>query len=420
MLNVAYKIFTNLLAKNIEPYTEQILGDYQCGFRKGRSTTDQIFSLRQIIEKFYEHNTPLHYLFVDFRQAFDNIDRSFIFEAMAEFGIPNKLINLTKMTLKVTNNQVKIQNKLTEQFSTHNGIRQGDSLSTLLFNIGLEKIIRNIELNPGGTIFSRSRQILGFADDVVLLARNTNNLEESLTQMQEIAIQAGLEINNNKTKYLNNAPANIANDIELNGARYEQVQNFKYLGSTVTANNEMIVEINEKLASGNRCLRALNKIITSRYISNKIKIRLYKTIIKPIVVYGSESWTLTEKAIARVSTWERKILRKIYGPTRENGVWRIRSNRELQALYNDIDIIADIKARRVEWLGHVYRMDTNRAPKVVLDAKLDSKRRRGRPKTRWINDVENDLRRTGNRNWRQKVMDRTEWRAVVREVKAKL
>ena len=86
-----------------------------------------------------------------------------------------------------------------------------------------------------------------------------------------------------------------------------------------------IVEINEKLASGNRCLRALNKIITSRYISNEIKIRLYKTLIKPIVVglYGSESWTLTEKAIAHVSTRERKILRKIYGPTRENGVWRI-------------------------------------------------------------------------------------------------
>ena len=59
LLNVAYKIFTNLLAKNIEPYTEQILGDYQCGFRKGRSTMDQIFSLRQIIETFYEHNT--HY-----------------------------------------------------------------------------------------------------------------------------------------------------------------------------------------------------------------------------------------------------------------------------------------------------------------------------------------------------------------------
>ena len=68
----------------------------------------------------------------------------------------------------------------------------------------------------------------------------------------------------------------------------------------------------------------------------------------------------------------------------------------------------------------IYRMDRKRAPMVVLDAKLDSKRRRGRPKTRWINDVENDLRRTGNRNWRQKLIDRTEWRAVVREVKAKL
>ena len=107
-------------------------------------------------------------------------------------------------------------------------------------------------------------------------------------------------------KYLNNAPTNIANDNELNGERYEQVQNLKYLGSIVTANNDMIKKINEKLTSGNRCLRALNKMIISRHIFNKIKIRFYKSIIKHIVVYGSASWTLTEETIARVSTLKKK------------------------------------------------------------------------------------------------------------------
>jgi hypothetical protein len=82
LLNVTYKIFTNILTEYIETYTEEFIGEYQCGFRKGRSTTDHTFSLRQIMEKFYEHNTQLHQLYVDFKQAFDSISRPYIFEAM--------------------------------------------------------------------------------------------------------------------------------------------------------------------------------------------------------------------------------------------------------------------------------------------------------------------------------------------------
>jgi hypothetical protein len=82
------------------------------------------------MEKFYKHNTQLHQLYVDFQQAFDSISRPYIFEAMKEFGIPTKIINLTKMTLSDTLNKIKIQNKFSECFITNPGIRQGDSLST--------------------------------------------------------------------------------------------------------------------------------------------------------------------------------------------------------------------------------------------------------------------------------------------------
>jgi hypothetical protein len=75
---------------------------------------------------------------------------------MKEFGIPAKLFTLTKMTLSRTYNKVRVQNKLSGNFRTECGIRQGDSLSTLLFNIGLEKVMRNIEINPRGTIFQQN------------------------------------------------------------------------------------------------------------------------------------------------------------------------------------------------------------------------------------------------------------------------
>jgi hypothetical protein len=144
LLNVTYKIFINILSKYIELYTDEIIGEYRGGFRKSRSTTDHIFTLRQILEKEHEYNISSHQLYIDFKQAFDSIDRIEIIEIMREFGIPLKLVKLTKMTLSRTYNRVKIQNKLSGRFSTECGVRQGDSLSTLLFNIGLEKVIRNI------------------------------------------------------------------------------------------------------------------------------------------------------------------------------------------------------------------------------------------------------------------------------------
>jgi hypothetical protein len=82
LLNVTYKIFTNILAQGIKVYTEEILSEYQCGFRQGRSTTNHIFTIRQILEKSYEYNISLHQLYIDFKQASDSIDRFQITEAM--------------------------------------------------------------------------------------------------------------------------------------------------------------------------------------------------------------------------------------------------------------------------------------------------------------------------------------------------
>jgi len=104
----------------------------------------------------------------------------------------------------------------------------------------------------------------------------------------------------------------------------EKVESFKYLGSVMTSLNVIETEVKSKIAVGNKCYHALGPILKRRSVSQSIKSRLYKTIIRPTVIYGAETWSLTSKVEKILMTWGRKILRKIYGPTKEKGQWRIK------------------------------------------------------------------------------------------------
>ena len=119
-------------------------------------------------------------------------------------------------------------------------------------------------------------------------------------------------------------------------------------------------------------------------------------------------------------TWERKILRKMYGPKKENGQCRMKSNEELRTKYTSQDIVTVIKIRRLEWLGHGSRMNETGSVKKILEGKLRGRIDRGRPRLRWINGVEDDLRKLGVKQWRMKALNREEWTSIIGEAKAKL
>ncbi|XP_055388330.1 uncharacterized protein LOC129616782 [Condylostylus longicornis] len=177
LLNAAYKVLSNILYAKIRPYYEEIIGEYQCGVRNQRSTVDQIYLLKQNMEKCYEFGQDLHILFIDFQQAFDGVNRNKIVQSLLGLGIPRKLANLTMATMVGSKAKVMIQNSVSDNFEIQLGVRQGDALSAMLFNIVLEKAIG--EMDGGGNIFTKSHQIIAYADDIAIISKNYRTLVET-------------------------------------------------------------------------------------------------------------------------------------------------------------------------------------------------------------------------------------------------
>jgi hypothetical protein len=117
LLSTSYKILPNILLSGLIPYADEIIWDNQCGFRRNRSTTDQIFYIHQILEKKWEYNGTIHQLFIDFKNAYDSVRRDALYNILIEFGIPRKLVGLIKMCLNETYRRDRIGKYLTVKFS---------------------------------------------------------------------------------------------------------------------------------------------------------------------------------------------------------------------------------------------------------------------------------------------------------------
>jgi hypothetical protein len=121
LLSNVYKILSNILLARLTSHVNEIIADHQCGFRRNRSNTDQIFYIPQILEKKWEYNGTMHQLFIDFKKAYDSIKREVLHNILLEFGINKKLMRLIKMCLNETYCKVRIGKLLSDKFPVQNG-----------------------------------------------------------------------------------------------------------------------------------------------------------------------------------------------------------------------------------------------------------------------------------------------------------
>jgi len=181
--------------------------------------------------------------------------------------------------------------------------------------------------------------------------------------------------------------------MKTDNSSIERVEEFKYLGTTLTNQNSIQEEIKSRLKSGNACYYSVQNLLSSRLLSKNLKIKIYRNIILPVVLYGCETWSLTLKEERRLRVFENRVLRRVFGSKRDevSGEWRKLHNEELRHLYSLPNIVRVVKSRRMRWAGHVARMGEGTGVHRVLVGKPEGKRPLGRPRHRWEDNIKMDF-----------------------------
>ena len=164
----------------------------------------------------------------------------------------------------------------------------------------------------------------------------------------------------------------------------------------------------------------MQNLLSSRLLSKNLKIKIYRTIILPVVLYGCETWSLTLREERKLRVFENMVLRRIFGPRRDEvtGEWRGLHNEELNDLYTSPNIVRMIKSRKMRRVGHVARMGEERGVYRVLVGKPEGRRPLRRPRRRWVDNIRMDLQEVGcgYMNWIGLAQDKDRWRTPVSAV----
>jgi hypothetical protein len=181
--------------------------------------------------------------------------------------------------------------------------------------------------------------------------------------------------------------------MKIDNSSTERAEEFKYLRKTVTDQNSIQEEIKSRMKLGNTCYHSVQNLLFCRLLSKNLKIKIYRTIILPVVLYGCEIWLLTLREERRLRLFENRFLRRIFGPKCDEmtGEWRKLHNEELNDLYSLPNIVLMLKSRRMRWAG----MWGERGVHRLLVGKPDGKRQLGRPRPRWEDNIKMDLQDVG-------------------------
>ena len=198
LLSVLGKVFASINLNRCKDALDQMLREEQCGFRKSRGCTDQLVALRQILEECMSFQLDISFCFIDFRAAFNSVDRKMMYKIMKHYGLPEKVVNVIQNSYESFKCSVKAEGEKGQMFDVKTSVRQGDVWSPILFGLVINYVLANSV--EGGIDIGRCVADLDFANDVTLLGVSDSEVQANLHRIEYLAGAFGLMINVGKTK----------------------------------------------------------------------------------------------------------------------------------------------------------------------------------------------------------------------------
>ena len=412
LLSLTSKIFTRIILQRLTGAIDNLLRQEQAGFRKGRSCIDHIFTLRQILEQTHEWNSSLYIAFVDFEKAFDSLHRDSLWKILRSYGFPTKIVNIIQALYNNFECKVIHDNKLTEPFEVKTGVKQGCILSPTLFSLAVDWIMRRTLGNRKTGIqwtLTSVLEDLDYADDISLLSGRYQDIQDKTETLSVTSRSVGLKISERKTQVLRKN-TRIKDAVTVNNTPLGEVAEFVYLGSKVTAAGDCTTEINARISKAGQAFGMLRNIWKSTNLSIGTKIRIFKSNVMSVLLYGSECWKTTSMIEQKLEVFQNKCLRRILKVFWPNVI----RNDDLLERTRMYKISDNIRDRRWRWLGHVYRMSADAIPRTALRWTPQGKRNRGRPKETWRRTMEKELKSKGLtlQTAARTAADRDQWRSL--------
>ncbi len=363
------KVYNRIIAQNVSKFIEDnnILTEVQGSFRKDRRCEDHIFSLKSIIATRQAEGKQTYLAFLDFKKAFDTVWREGLFNTIKNVGIEGNLLNIIMNLYKNVKSKVIFQDVETDLFDVDEGVKQGCVLSPIIFCIYINELAKMIKAkNLGVSIYGTKIGCLFWADDVVLIGNNDNDLNQLLNTASEFSYKCKMAFNFSKSNVLiTGQRVNVDRKWKLCNSFITEVNVYKYLGVIISRNNSDHSHIDEVIKRGNRLIAYIKSIIDDQDDFNRVYYGdlLWKSIGLPSINYACAIWFCKgNTVIDKLENIQYQMARVILKAPR---------NVAKEALYGDLgwQSIVSIQSNiRVQYFKRLQDMDDHRLPKSLFRA----------------------------------------------------
>ena len=351
------KLFNRIIHTRLLEFVNSmsLISENQVGFKENCRTSDHLFSVKTIIDHY--KSKKVYAAFIDLRKAFDTVWRLGLFYKLLESNISQKMFDILFSMYSNTVSRIKFSDGLSDIFSSECGVKQGDVLSPILFNIFIDGIVKDLKNGKCDPVQVNDVHVncLLYADDIVIFSESKSGLQNSLDILNNYCSNWKLQVNIDKSKVLifNSNGKPQGNDFTINGNIIQIVPKYCYLGVMLKCNGKFNLATNVLIEKARKACFKMKRIIG---FDNPCKLleKLFDAIVLPVLLYCSEIWgvDLSSNDISNIEKFHIKFIKDILG------VHCKTSNAGCLAELNRLPLWSKISFSSIKYWNHLITSDS--------------------------------------------------------------